>query len=289
MNPFFQAKTPTTKEMWENEPNKFRHWIILLGIGLLIYMTLIITSIILVSIGYTDLKKIFSDIYTANKVNNPDSSAGRDVLVNYIVLPSITGLLTVASILLYTTTTHASYKAKSFSKLSGFSIYFSEFIGLFAIFNAVRILFSSTSVLQEIGQNPGALLSIIAQFFSIALFIFATQVSKIRKKFIYSERMETLSKSPEFTQMQEQMKTFFNQAQTGQNPSTAYGPVPTQTTTPVNPAVQTKVQEAPEVTKLKKLKISELRNIASQLSISGADKMKKDELIATIIRVTNDE
>ena len=111
--------------------------------------------------------------------------------------------------------------------------------------------------------------------------------------FVNIERMEALEKSPEFQQMQEQMKNFFNAAQNGQTPSSSYGPTSTSKAEPVKakvketPVETNEPKEAPEVTELKKLKVAELREIANKLSISGADKMTKNELVSTIIRVTN--
>ncbi len=288
MNPFFQANTPTTKEMWKNEPNKFRQWIILLGIAMVIFLAITAAGLILVITDKSTLQDSLSKAIANTKgfTGDSDKTASQRIIMSFIVMPAIMILMTITSISLYATTLMKSYKAKTFSKLSGAAIYLPEFIGIFSLFGAV---FSSWSVIANVDNHVGAILSIAAQWFAIILLIFAWQVSRIRKTFIHIERMEELKKSPEFQQMQEQMKTFFNAAQSGQTPSSAYGPSSANAQpadikeTPVE-----EVKEAPEVTELKKLKIEELREIANKLSISGSDKMAKNELVATIIRVTNE-
>ncbi|CAM9150059.1 Rho termination factor N-terminal domain-containing protein [Mycoplasma todarodis] len=285
MNPFFQANTPTTKEMWKNEPNKFRQWIILLGISLIVFLALTIAGLALV---LADRDTLHASIERAaaktNGISDPSKAASQKIIISFIAAPMIMMVMTIISIGLYASTLVKSYKSKTFSKLSGAAILLPEIIGMFSLFGAI---WSSWNLISIVDRHPGALLTIASQYFSVVLLVFAWQVSRIRKTFIHVERMEALRKSPEFQQMQEQMKSFFNAAQNGQTPSSAYGP-----SSNAQPAdikeTPTEVKEAPEVTELKKLKIEELREIASKLSISGSEKMSKDELVSTIIRVTNE-
>ena len=285
MNPFFQADTPTTKEMWKNEPNKFRQWIILLGISLIVFLALTIAGLALV---LADRDTLHASIEKAaantNGISDPSKAATQKIILSFIAAPAIMMVMTMVSIGLYASTLIKSYKSKTFSKLSGAAIFLPELIGMFSLFGAI---WSSWNLITIVDKHPGALLTIASQYFSVVLLVFAWQVSRIRKTFIHIERIEILKKSPEFQQMQAQMKSFVDAAQKGQTPSSAYGP-----TSNAQPAdikeTSAEVKEAPEVTELKKLKIEELREIASKLSISGSSKMSKDELVSTIIRVTNE-
>ncbi len=285
MNPFFQANTPTTKEMWKNEPNKFRQWIILLGISLVVFLVLTVAGLALV---LADRDTLHASIERAaaktNGISDPSKAATQKIIFSFIATPLIMMVMTIISIGLYGTTLVKSYKSKTFSKLSGAAIFLPEIIGMFSLFGAI---WSSWSLISIVDSHPGALLTIASQYFAVVLLIFAWQVSRIRKTFIHIERMEALKKSPEFQQMQEQMKSFFNAAQNGQTPSSAYGPSANAQPADVKETTA-EVKEAPEVTELKKLKLEELREIANKLSISGSEKMSKDELVATIIRVTNE-
>ncbi len=286
MNPFFQANTPTTKEMWKNEPNKYRQWIILFGISMIIFLTLTLIGLILVFMNKDSLHTSITNSLenSKNSKGDPSKVATQRIIFSFIAIPIIMIVMTIASTGLYGITLLNSYKEQTFSKLSGPAIYLPQFIGMFSLFGAI---FSSYNVISMVEGNVGAILSIVAQYFSIILLVFAWQVSKIRKTFIHIERMEALKKSPEFQQMQEQMKTFFNAAQSGQTPSSAYGPTPETPKAKVKES-DAQLNDAPEVVELKKLKKAELIEIANKLSISGSDKMSKDELVATIVRVTNE-
>ncbi|TCG11098.1 Rho termination factor N-terminal domain-containing protein [Mycoplasma todarodis] len=288
MNPFFQANTPTTKEMWKNEPNKFRHWIILFGIAMAIFLVMTIAGLALVLSDKSTLQDSLSKAIAGTKgfTGDADQWASRRILMSFIVMPIIMICMAIAGAVLYGMTLVKSYKNKTFARISAAAVYLPEIVGLFSLFNAA---FSSWSMISIVDNHVGAILSITSQWFAVILLIFAMQVSRIRKTFIHIERMEELKKSPEFQQMQEQMKNFFNAAQSGQSPSAAYGPTPTPNAQSADiKETPVETQEAPEVVELKKLKIEELREIANKLSISGATKMSKDELVATIVRVTNE-
>ncbi len=295
MNPFFQTEAPTTKEMWKNEPNKFRQWIIMLGISMIIFLTITIVGLAMVLSTKDSLHSALSTAFQNTKgfSGDPDKSATTTLFLRFVSLPAAMIAIILISIILYSASLVESYKAKSFSKLSAPSIFLPELIGMFALFGAISSM-ANSSLITAVDGNVGAILSIVAQFFAIVLLFFAWQVSRIRRVFVNIERMEALEKSPEFQQMQEQMKNFFNAAQNGQSPSSSYGPSATPNSDPIQKAkvkeksVETnEPKEAPEVTELKKLKIAKLREIANKLSISGADKMTKNELVSTIIRVTN--
>ncbi|CAM9096638.1 Rho termination factor N-terminal domain-containing protein [Mycoplasma marinum] len=298
MNPFFQTNIPTTKEMWKNEPNKFRQWIILLGASLLIFATLLVISIILVSTNISSIRSDLLDIMQKNiSVNDWDQNSAESGVNHFIYFRLIgasvfMAILIIVGLVLYGITVYKAYKNKTFSKISGFTIYFSEFVGFLAMILMVYQFSTMVSFTQIMKENSGIIVWVSAQVFSITLFVFAWQVSRIRKQFAYAEKIEEMKKNPQFQEMQAQMQNLFAQAQ--QN-SGNYGPTAGKTTqndnsnsSPIN-AEASEIKESPEVTELKKLKIEELRNIAFQLSISGYDKMSKDELIEIIIRVTNGE
>ncbi len=283
MNNIFGGNVPTLKQLWKDEPSKFRQWIILFGIILFVTMTLSITSFILVLLNQDNIQNSLSKSWSSLITNEAQrvGAIKSHVLGNYIVMPGLVCLLSMSALILYIITTIKSYKLKSFSKISSYSVYISEFIGFMAIFDIV----SAYRSIIYTGNNVALIIALVVKFLSVTMLIFAMQVSKIRKSFLGIERIEQMQNNPEFQQMQEQMKQFFNQAQSGQSYHSPFG---TPVTPTPNDVKKEKNKESKEVTQLKKLKIEELRNIAKKLSISGSEKMKKEELIKFIIRATQE-
>ncbi len=288
MNPMMQQQMPTEKELWKDEPNKLRIWIILFSIALVIFAIFSITGAALTIANQHELEL---NLQNALKLNSDaaEKSISNTVLWNFIVIPCIYGVVAVTSIIYFWSVLPKSYKKHTFANLPSTPIWLALAIGFIALFNSI----GTVRKISLVDQHTGAILVLVSSFFSIALLFFALPVSRIRRTFVAAKAYEELQKSPEFQQMQQQMQNFFNQAATGQNPGSPFGPTPgaatnTSQNKPQEAEVKQKTsEESNEMKELKKLKISELRQIASKLSISGSDKMPKPELIQSIIRITN--
>lgn len=128
----------------------------------------------------------------------------------------------------------------------------------------------------------------------IVVAVLGSQVSKIKRVFAASARIEQLKNDPNFQAYQQQMQQMMG----GQAPMGPFGPA-------VQPPVENApdAQQAPagvaaaaqqpkvsdEQAKLEAMTLANLKKVAKKLSISGSDKMDKKELIEAILRVSADE
>uniref|UniRef100_A0A2C9KQ55 Rho termination factor-like N-terminal domain-containing protein n=1 Tax=Biomphalaria glabrata TaxID=6526 RepID=A0A2C9KQ55_BIOGL len=116
-----------------------------------------------------------------------------------------------------------------------------------------------------------------------------SQVSKIKRVFMMSARIEALKNDPAYQAAQAQMQAMQN----GQMPQGTMGPfgpvMPGAVATAANPVAPQVPIISKEQEKLEKMSLVDLKKVAKKLSISGSDKMEKKELIASILRVTDNK
>ncbi len=280
------AQMPTEKQLWKHEPNKLRIWIVLFMIVLFIFSTTIIVGSILTILKLDEwLSEIVKN--SLGKIDLKDFKIKLSLI--YIVVPMISGILGLSGIAYFSFVLPKSYKLNTFSNLPQYPLSISYVFGFFGLSMVSFFWYPSAS------HYTGPLLIIVSSFVSIALWFFTVRVGAIKKGFMRAKAFEEMQRSPEFQEMQEQMKNFFQQANNGQTPNSPFGtpptrPAPEATQAAANEPTKTNPEatESNEVKELKKLGLTELRTIASKLSISGSDKMNEDDLIKAIIRVTNE-
>ena len=296
---------PTTTELWKNEKAKYRLWMISFTIGIIIVFSLLLTSAILNIVGREGIKTALVESITKH-YGGPNSPAAQEALngvnktvtMNNIAIPAIeAGLIGIGAIL-FVVTLFESYKKKNFAKLSGFAPLIIGIGAFMAIFQIVRLAWSHNGGTFD---NPGGIFQFINNFLLLGVYFAGSmQVSRIRRTFIASERIEKIKNSPQYQQAQAQMNAMQNggQAPMG-NP---YGPMGMGTPTgaasvnkagatvgaPGNPIPVTPVETISKERKaLETMSVAELKKVAKKLSISGYSTMKKPELIKDILRVTS--
>ena len=309
---------PTTKELWKNEKDKYRIWIVMLTITLTAITVLALVSFIL---GLINSESIESTIKTSLRDNVPSKitdpgkiSEWKDEVTNSLLVRSfkvfpgiIFGLLLIGMVM-YIATLIESYKRKSFSKLSKWT---TLVIGVGAIYGIYMLIsmIQSKSIILEI--QPEGIILFMLYVSSILVFLGGSfQVSRIRKQFAISERVEQIKASPQYQAMKAQMDQMQANGGPMMNPMgpTGMGPMgpmstpqPPMSTKPTN-AGQTTMGSQPSVVqpavkkeltplekqtkKLSVMKVDDLRSLAKKLSISGYSTMKKSELVDNIIRIT---
>ena len=312
MNPFLMQKDiPVISDLWKNEVNKYRLWVILFFVGIVTIATLSLISIVLRATGMTDaiITKYMND-YNASVAASKAidfASAKKAYLISMIIWPSVLFSLVCFSILLSIITIRQSYKQHNFGLISWGAIFIIQFSAFFALINVMNFLFLNKGATMMNG-NPGTIFTMIVMFLYIPIWYFANRVSRIRKLFILSIRMEKLKSDPNYQNMQQQMQQFMsnsnNRSPFGFNPrsnnsnfnqnnnkpnTNAVKPNKTPSNNPNVPVQQaSNVPAASETDKqLAKLKIGQLREIAKKLYISGYDIMSKQELITSIKKATN--
>ena len=308
MNPFLmqQKNIPTISELWKNEVNKYRLWIIMFFIGGITILILSLIAIILNSIefqsGVHAYLSILNKSIPKSQPNITYSQAKTYYIMTIIIIPLIMFLLLLASLIMIGVSIIQAYKTKNFARISGTGLFIIKFITFIAIINIFYWIFFSggMNILQGI---PGALYSFIVMFVYIPMAYFSHRISKIRNLFLIAERMEKLKNNPNFQNMQEQMQQFFGNfanMQSGNSSQPFNNKSKNQNT---NFSSSTKSQTIKKTTttnsksssknistsdwELSKLNITQLRTIAKKLYISGHEKMNKKELISFIKRATS--
>ncbi|MCP4337232.1 MAG: hypothetical protein GY679_05300 [Mycoplasma sp.] len=299
MNPSIQPM-PTEKELWKDEPNKLRAWIILFIFSMLVFSIL---SIVGAALTITQEKSFLDKIVsvadpdlTKHEHSALEHNTAKIIKTSFIAFPLIYGILALVGIIYFVSILPNSYKKNTFSNLPVYPLYLSYFVGFVAFFNLVGT-YKSINIVKEFS---GPLLIICTTFLSILLFFFALRVGKIRRIFISAKAYEDFQKfqqSPEFQEMQRNMQNFFNQANSGQTPNSPFETKSTSTNAgpktsnkgpePQQADIKEQNEESPEIKELRKMSIEDLRKIGSGLSISGYAKMSKEDLMKSIIRVTN--
>ena len=307
MNPFMmQQDIPKIPDLWKNEVNKYRLWIILFFIGIFVISSLSLVSIILNGLGMTGDGNIIKKYMDALNNAGPRGSqligynqARLAFLTSMIIMPTAMLSLVIVSMILSIVTVTKSYKHHNFGKLSWAGIFIIQLSAFFALINIVQFfIFGGGSSLNDL---PGAIYSLVVMFLYIPIWYFANRVSGIRKLFLLSERMEKLKNDPNYQNMKAQMNAFTNGQNQGRSP---FGFKPTSNYNPSNNTKSTsttknktsannKTQNTASTAhvsetdkQLSKLSIKQLRAIAQKLFISGYETMLRPELILSIKRAT---
>ena len=288
---------PTIKELWKNEKSKYRQWMILFAIGVAVVFALLLTSAIFNLIGRADIEKAlnkkYNEYYAAGSsaLREAIKSIGYTVNVYYIGLPMVQAVFVGIGLILFIVTLFESYKEKNFGKISGFSTMIIGAGAFMAFFQLIRLFWSHGGTFD----NPGGIFQFVNYFLLIGVYFGgSSQVSRIRRTFIMSERIAKIKASPEYQQAQQQAQAMMN-GQAPTNPiANPYGPagVGTPMGSPkVNATGEVVKSVEPEISKerqeLEKMSVSNLKKVAKKLSISGYSTMKKPELIKSILRVTS--
>ena len=287
---FSPQNVPTPQELWKNEKSKYRVWIILFGISIFGILALSLVGLILNASNKTEViqnlinwgNSSSSTLRFAKGVDVDiaiDNWANRFYRNDLIITPSLKVTVLFIGFVLYISTIIDCYRKKTFSvisKWSTFVIGVGAIIGVYQLFN----IYYGTPIFSY----AYGIYNFIGYIAPILVFIFVSvRINRIRNQFLMSERFSKLKNSPEFKNLQEQMKS-------GQNPISPLSPF-------INPSFnqtqstneQNKIDKNSNLEKLKKMKMIELKAIAKKLSISGYNTMKKEELIDSILRVSGEK
>lgn len=274
---------PNPKDLWKDEKQKYRHWIILFGIGLLVVLAFYLTGSIL---NLFDKENILQNIRVSLQNNLvSENQVNNQWITNYLVFPSLIISLLSIGLILYVVTITKSYLQSTFARISLWSIYVIGFGALFSFVQIITYLASKNFGFVSMGSIFIFINSIL---FIVVYFTSATKVNRIRRQFVYAEYVQKLKKDDRFIKLQENLQSSLVNPQQSVSPFAPgiINPSAQVSSTPV-PDKISDVKLGNQYNKLKAMSITKLKEVASQLSISGVELMKKDELIATIIRVSS--
>lgn len=290
MNPMFNPMEnfPTTQELWKYEKSKYRLWIVLFLLSLLIIFCLSLSSTILVLYN--------KHSYALELENNfPQSSANTSdyekFLVNQIIAPTIISAAALISMILFIPTLIKSYKSKSFDLLNSFSILFGIIVGIVSFIDLIWNIVD----LSRYFLLLGTVFIFSTSLFGLFLWFFSMKINSIKRQFLISKKFQEIKNNADFKNMQDQIKNIFNvnssnvpNKQNNSKPSSSeksnlFGP-----NLEKDKQNNTKIENNIE-SKLSALSLIELKEIAKELSISGYSTMKKDELVKVISRIKDFE
>lgn len=283
-------EVPTVKELWKNEKSKYRHWILLFGIGIAAVFALQLTAFIINMVNMDSIKDSIETNLKETYKNVSDSDVNAAFNSTFLIGPIIQLVLVGLGLVYFLTTVYASYKNHSFAKISQWATMVIGIGAFIAIFQLLQLSWRSGS--RTIFDTPGGVFQFVNYFLMIGVYFGASvKVSKIRREFAVSERVEQLKNDPAF---QQQMEMYKNMMQNGQMQMGPMGPMVNPMAPPVQPGQQPVNQPItpaePQISKeeadLKEMTVVELKDVAKELSISGYSDMKKAELIKAILRVT---
>lgn len=268
----------TTQELWKAGEQKFKKWIIIalasMAVLALLGITQVIVSLVLKNQIYEFWNSRLSNGITFNDF------ISKVWTTSYVVLPSVFVAISIWGIYTLTMSTRASYKAKSFEKLSQTQNYIYGIWSLIVFIQVIKKLFTRDvpSEFEDTLFIPQS----IANISSIVISLFVLkQVSTIRLLFVRIKLLENLNKA-----MGEMGKTNNSPFVPNQNNQ------PTQDKTQDSQDAQI-VQDntiSPEIksmqSQLEKLDNNRLYAMAEKLNIYGYKDLQRDELINKIIENT---
>ena len=310
---------PTTQELWKNEKDKYRLWIVLFAVTLTFITVLAIVTFILSMINSdrvesdiraTLIRKVPKELRPGPQSDWLNAKTHGMLLQNFKIFPGVVGGLLLVGLAMYAITLIESYKRKSFSKISKWTTFVIGIEAIYGIYMLVDMVFRDNFIFFEI--KPEGIILFMLYVLSVLSFLGGSfQVSKIRKQFAISERVEQIKASPQYQAMKAQMDQMQANGQGPMmNPMSGMGPMgpvstpqpqPSQpikpmnagqTTmgnkpTPVQPAVKRELTPLEkQIKKLSGMRMDDLKSLAKKLSISGYSIMKKNELVDNIIRIT---
>lgn len=310
MNPFMmQQDIPKIKDLWKNEVDKYRLWIILFIIGVFSIAILSFVAILLNGLSINTGINAYWKIMDANAPKNVTityEQARLSYLSTMIIVPTFMLLLIITALILFSITIVRSYKTHNFARLSWGSIFIVQLSAFFALINITQFLFMGARSVQ-LSSNSGSIYSFIIMFLYMPIWFFANRVSNIRKLFLRSEQMEKLKNDPNYQNMMRQMQQLSQNMSNTQSPFgfNPYNQNNTNTTSSKNTTnnaqkktnkvssatshAQQSTSKLSEIDKqLAKLTIKQLREIAKKLYIFGYESMSRVDLISSIKRATQD-
>ena len=291
MSPMFNPMQnfPTIKELWKQEKSRYRLWMILFIVSLFIIFGISLTATILVISNKHNYALELENSFPNDKLNTSDYER---FLVNQIIAPTIISAAALIAIVLFLPTLVSSYKFKSFEKLNSFSILFGIIVGLVSFIDLIWNIID----LQRYFATLGTVFVFTTSFFGLFLWFFSVKVNNIKRQFLISKRFQDIKNNPDFQKMQDQFQNMFNMSNPSGNQTNSNESMPKKdsASNAFGPSLEkdknnvTKVENNIE-SKLNSLSISQLKEIAKELSISGYSTMKKNELIKVISRIKDFE
>lgn len=285
---------PSQEELWKNEKSKYRQWIILFGISILIIFVIYFIGFILNVVYSAENKANIAD-YILDKQANVSLSEAQSTADNYVlyqlqIIPAFISAMLLTALGVYLFGVFNSYKAKSFAKLY---VYPSFIIGFGALIGAYQIISQFIYGSLDFQTKGGIYHFISTILFPVVWLVVSRPVSRIRYAFFLSKKVNDIKNSPEYIQMQRQI----NEAMKNNPgiPLGMFGPMSTpQAETPpadedVAAITTQEIKMIEEQNKLEQMSVADLKAVASKLSISGAEGMSKTELISNILRVSKIE
>ncbi|WP_033161360.1 Rho termination factor N-terminal domain-containing protein [[Mycoplasma] collis] len=280
-NTNFQDKNKfkTVLELWQNEPKKYRYWIIGQSITIILYFLIytIAASFLLIYIAQSTGSENL-------KTNDNLNFYSKFSTWIFFIIPLI-----IISVYFYFKGLKLSYKNKNFIYLSSSSISLFSFLSVAFVFVYIIIIGTHFDVLKEIFSFKNIYLStysilnlILTIFGGITLFIHIG-VKNIKKEFIIAFNQERMNQFNELLKSQnfdiEKMQNDLFNMNKQNNPQSK------QNINEDDEKNKEKDVENKEFEKLNKLPIEQLRKIAAQLEISGYETLTKEELIKIILKV----
>ncbi len=277
---------PTPKDLWKNEKQKYRHWIILFGIGLFVVLAFYLTGAVLNIVNKDSIILALQEQY--KDFPKSETLVQNAWITQHLVFPSLIISLLSIGLFLYVITITKSYLHTSFAQISLLSISVISFGALFSFIQLIMFLISLSRKPFNFNSMGSIFIFITSILFIVVYFTSATKVNRIRRQFAYSEYVQKLKTDERFINFQDHLKnSMVNQSASPFapgiiNPIVAPMPAANNQETKIND-----LKTNDQYEKLNAMSIEKLQEIAIKLSISGVELMQKNELISTIIRVSS--
>ncbi|WP_036452424.1 hypothetical protein [Mycoplasma buteonis] len=294
----------TIAQLWESEKQKYRPWIITLGIGILILLAFAIAMVIYPAINYQSIYAEIEKSYKTILAIQPESSQIiRQIIFN--IIGYALAILVILSLVIafYIKGVISSYKAKDFSKLSNGSLLTLSFLGFYNLFQILwNAIFNSGSGQTYNFSDDAPTLQIfwIIQIVFVILTVLIwlgvqIPVSRIRKQFNAVHIRNSIIEQQR--QMMQYLNDFqknnagfnFDFSQMNQDQTTEDGFSDNQETEESSTAQETQTvseEQKTEIKKLLELPNEQLFEIAKMLKIYGYETMSKQELAEKIYSYT---
>jgi len=310
MNPFMGQlpDVPPVKELWKKEKSQYRVWIILFGISILAILGLMVASIVLTQIGdgKSDIVDKLHQYYSQDfKEPFAKNKAIQDFNWNQTVMPSImVGMISIGA-MLFLTTVIKSYQKQNFAFISSWATFS---VGMGAMIGFVQLMRQAwvPHLVTPLNTTGGIMMFTAYILFIVIWLMTSTPLVKIRREFQMSMRIEAIKNDPRYQSTMTNGAAGMQQGPFGMGPMGPLGgqamgtPQQPQTQQQPNQSAESSTQQPQGVQPVQKSKkdkrkqvlenmtVAELKKVASELSISGRNEMKKAELIEAIMRISED-